>query len=147
MFRIKLLLIFCINIFFVHSSKASIQTASLKTVHIGSLNPGFQTGDCPASSDGYQYGWHFVFSGSTTSFVSIKCTFQKAGTITKMIQIPTDKHAYVFTPTSDKILAASAVVTGPDTEFVLSHVCNPASKTTSAPSKCRAFYLIDYTLI
>lgn len=102
------------------------QKAYLKPAHIGSQNPGFQTGQCPTSSDG-PYGWHFVLQGTSTSFVSIHCLFQSAGVVTSMIQTPTNKHAYVFTPTADTLLDAWAVVQGPDTEFVLSHVCNPGA--------------------
>lgn len=108
---------------------------------MGSVNPGFEAGDCPASSDGYLYGWHFVQTDTTTSFISINCTFQKAGQVTKMIQMPSNKHAYVFTPTSDTILGAWAVVSGSQTEFLLSHVCNPSSKCEDLQLSC--YLLID----
>lgn len=100
------------------------QKAYLKDAHIGATNPGFQAGDCPASPDGYGFGWHFVLKGTSSSFVSIHCLFKSAGVVTSMIQTPTNKHAYVFTPTADTLLDAWAVVQGPDTEFNLSHVCN-----------------------
>lgn len=93
---------------------------------MGSVNPGFQTGTCPVSPDGYLYGWHFVLKDTTTSFVSINCLFKKAGLVTSMIKTPTDKHAYVFTSTADTLLDAWAVVNGPQTEFNLSHVCTPS---------------------
>jgi len=109
---------------------------------VGSVNPGFEAGDCPASSDGYLYGWHFVQRDTTTSFISINCTFQKAGQVTKMIQMPSNKHAYVFTPTSDTILGAWAVVSGSQTEFLLSHVCHPSSKCENLHLSC--YLLIDH---
>ncbi|CAF4973503.1 unnamed protein product [Rotaria sp. Silwood1] len=102
------------------------QKAFLKDAHMGSMNPGFQTGQCPSSPDG-PYGWHLLLQGTSTSFVSISCLFKSAGVVTSMIQTPSNKHAYVFTPTADTLLDAWAVVQGPDTEFVLSHVCNPGS--------------------
>ncbi|CAF2987948.1 unnamed protein product, partial [Rotaria sp. Silwood2] len=132
MFRINILVVFSVIIFTLRSSEGDTRYAYLKTAHIGSVNPGFPSGDCPISSNGYKFGWHFVLSGTKTSFVSIKCVFEKAGSVTTMQQVPTNKHAYVFTPTSDKIRNASAVVDGPDTEFVLSHVCNPGQTTTTA---------------
>ena len=94
---------------------------------MGSMNPGFQEGDCPASPDGYAYGWHFIIKSTDTSFVSIHCLFKTAGVVTSMIQTPSDKHAYVFTASADTLLDAWAVVHGSKTEFHLSHVCNPAA--------------------
>ncbi|CAF3487206.1 unnamed protein product [Rotaria sp. Silwood1] len=69
------------------------QKAYLKNAHVGATNPGFEKGDCPTSLDGYKYGWHFVFKGTTTSFVSIHAVFKSAGIVTDMIQTPSDKHA------------------------------------------------------
>ncbi|CAF4473352.1 unnamed protein product [Rotaria socialis] len=99
------------------------QKAHLNSTHVGSTNPGFQQGDCPVSVNG-AFGWHFVLTGTSTSIVSIRCVFNAAGVVTSMIQVPSDKHAYVFTRTGDTLLEASAVVNGPDTEFNLSNVCN-----------------------
>lgn len=104
------------------------QLAYLKTAHINSTNPGFKVGSCPSSSDGKLYSWHFVLPDSSSAFISINCTFKQAGTNTKMIQVPTAKHAYVYTPTPDMLLGAWATVSGVDAWFVLSHVCNPESK-------------------
>lgn len=92
------------------------------------MNPGFSKGDCPTSADGHNYGWHFILPDRTNSFVTINCTFEKAGIITKMIQVPTGMHAYVFTPTPDTLRRGWAEITGTSTRFVLSHVCNPTSK-------------------
>lgn len=135
MFRSRVLLIFSVISCMLYSSESASQTAYLKTVHIGSTNPGFQAGDCPVSPDGYQYGWHFILSGTKTNFTSIRCTFKTAGIVTTMIQAPTKKHAYVFTSTADTILAASAIVNGPETEFVLSHVCSPNNLTNNSSSE------------
>ena len=99
--------------------------ACLKGVHRGATNPGFETEDCPPSPDGYPYGWHFVFQGTDTRFVSIKCTFANEGVVTKIID-PRSKHAYVFTRSPDTLVDASAIAIGPDNEFVLSHVCSCA---------------------
>lgn len=142
MFRINLVLVFSSIIFILHASEIAGLTATLKDVHVGSKNPGYKTGDCPSSPDGYQYGWHFVFSSTKTTFVTINCVFEKAGKVTKMIQTPTTKHAYVFTPTADKILSASASVNGIDTTFLLSHVCNPSDTSTSGSSESSEFSTI-----
>ena len=141
MFRINFFIVFSSIIFIFHAKGVASATASLKAAHIGSVNPGFTTGDCPLSPDGDQYGWHFVFPGTKTSFVSISCFFEKAGKIIKMIQVPSNKHAYVFTPGPDKLQSAYAVVSGPDTVFLLSHICTPA---TPAPSEFERFYLMYY---
>lgn len=103
------------------------QKAYLKDAHVGSTNPGFQQGSCPVSPNGDLYGWHFVLPGTDTSFVSINVLFKSAGLVTTMIQVPSNKHAYVFTPTADTLLGAWAVVNGPATQFNLSHVCSPLS--------------------
>ncbi|CAF1306219.1 unnamed protein product [Rotaria sp. Silwood1] len=64
------------------------QKAFLKVAHMNSMNPGFQTGQCPSSPDG-RYGWHLLLQGTSTSFVSISCLFKSAGVVTSMIQTPT----------------------------------------------------------
>lgn len=99
----------------------------VKSAHINATNPGFSTGACPASPDNYPYGWHFVITDTSSSFLAVNCTFKNAGVVTKMVQSPTTKHAYVFTPTADTLLGAWAVVNGPLTVFPLSHVCTPTA--------------------
>ena len=101
--------------------------AFVKSAHIGAMNPGFSIGGCPVSSNGYPYGWHFVLTDTDSSFVAINCNFKQAGLITKMIQEPTTKHAYVFTPTADTLVGVWAVIKGTLTTFPLSHVCGPSS--------------------
>lgn len=113
------------------ASVAAEQKAYLKSAHRNSVNPGFSKGDCPVSPNNDPYGWHFILKGNTASFTSINCTFQLAGTVTEMIQQPSNKHAYVFTPTSDTLLDAWAMVDGSETEFVLSHVCSPSGSSAS----------------
>ena len=61
-----------------------------------------------------------------------------------MIQTPSDKHAYVFTPTADKLLGAWAGVNGPETEFILSHVCSPSGKCQALDSY---YFSIEHHLI
>jgi hypothetical protein len=99
-------------------------TANLKEEHKGSTNPGFETGSCPVNPNGTgDWGWHFILPGNDTDFVSVSAQFQNAGTVTDFVSDPTPKHAYVFTPGPDTLLDASAQVSGPQTEFILSHVC------------------------
>ena len=107
------------------------QKAYLKSAHRNSVNPGFSKGDCPTSPKNDPYGWHFILKGSTAAFKAINCTFRLAGTVTEMIQQPSNKHAYVFTPTSDTLVDAWAMIDGSDTEFVLSHVCSPSGVSAS----------------
>ena len=100
-------------------------TVPLKESQKGSANPGCDRGQCPDSPDGYAYGWHFKLSDESASFVSIKCTFEKAGVITSMVKHPDDKHIYVFTPKSDKLIDASAEIIGQAKHLILKHVCHP----------------------
>jgi hypothetical protein len=104
------------------AAPAFAATATLKEEHKGSTNPGFETGDCPTNPDANgNWGWHFVLQGSDTDFNSLTATFETAGNVSA--QVIDGKHAYVFTPGPDKLLDATADVTGPDTDFNLSHVC------------------------
>ena len=121
----KLLINFLISLCILRSSEGIIRIAYLKAAQVGSENPGFLTADCPISPDGYLYGWHFVLKETISRFLSINCTFDKAGIVTKMIQLPSNRHAFVFTSTSDTLLNAFAVVVGPYTEIVLRHICSP----------------------
>ncbi|CAF4498720.1 unnamed protein product, partial [Rotaria socialis] len=131
MFRINFLIVFSSIIFIFHATGVAARSASLNILQIGSINPGFTAGTCPTSPDGYQYGWHFKFRGTQTSFISISCSFEKAGKITKMVQVPNNQHAYVFTPGPDKLQSASAVVNGVETMFLLSNICTPPTPTSS----------------
>lgn len=94
------------------------------------MNPGFNSGSCPVSPNGYQYGWHLVLPDISHSFLTINCTFSKAGTVTDMVQEPCGMHAYVYTPTGDTLLGASANVSGSSNVFTLSDVCSPPSKSS-----------------
>lgn len=108
----------------------STGTAVLKAAHVGATNPGFGTGSCPTPPVAGYWGWHFVLQGNNTQFTGITVTFEDAGVVTSFISQPTGKHAYVFTPTADALLGATATTTGTaplDTEFVLSHVCGGSS--------------------
>jgi hypothetical protein len=89
-------------------------------------------GDCTGSPA--QWGWHFVLPTDDAHFVTLTTNFQTAGTIvTTVFGPPTDKHAYVYTPTDDTLLSASAEVSGGEDEFFnLSHVCTGGGTTPSA---------------
>src|SRR5262245_747754 len=98
--------------------------ATLKTAHVGSTNPGFGTGSCPSNTTNFPgtWGWHFVFQGSSTNFVTLTAVFDApphtdvVGGVdsnpgdnltisgsegTAFISSPSGKHAYVFTPGPD----------------------------------------------
>ena len=146
MFFITRLTTYAFFVYIICPMVIADQKAYLKTAHRNSPNPGFSAGDCPTSPDNYQYGWHFILKGSTSSFTSINCTFKNAGTVTNMVQQPSNKHAYVFTPTSDVLVDAWAIVGGSENEFVLSHVCSPRSSiilttVASTPSKFIQLFL------
>jgi hypothetical protein len=114
-------------------SPAAASLATLKPEHVGSTNPGFQSGPCPDNLNGPEdWGWHFVLQGNDTTFNSVSAVFQNEGTVTDFVSDPPGKpkHAYVYTSGPDTLLGATADVTGPDTEFVLSHVC---TGTTAGP--------------
>ena len=51
--------------------------ATLNTAHKGATNPGFEEGECPTPPAGKEgwWGWHFVFQGSNTVFVTIDAQF------------------------------------------------------------------------
>ena len=108
---------------------SATKLANLDSTKINAVNPGFNSGSCPVSPNGYDYGWHFVLSDISQSFETISVTFAKAGVITDMVQQPCGMHAYVYTPTGDTLLGASANVTGTSTVFTLSDVCSPISKS------------------
>ena len=107
---------------------SATKLANLDPSNVNAVNPGFNSGSCPVSPNGYAYGWHFVLSDITQSFESISVRFAKAGVITDMVQQPCGMHAYVYTPTGDTLLGASANITGTSTVFTLSDVCSPVSK-------------------
>lgn len=98
--------------------------------NVNAVNPGFNSGSCPASPNGYSHGWHFVLPDITFAFVTISCKFAKAGIITEMVQEPCGMHAYVYTPSGDTLLSASANVTGSSNVFTLSDVCSPPSMSS-----------------
>ncbi len=111
------------------------QNATLHAPHVGATNPGFEEGECPTPPGDATWGWHFVLPGNDTTFVSISATFASAGVVTDFISVPTGKHAYVFTPGPDTLLSATAVVEGPETTFVLSHVCGGGESTTTTTTE------------
>jgi hypothetical protein len=117
----------------VHRSNRSIlflatKSATLNPRDVNATNPGFISGSCPVAPNNYEYGWHFELPDLTFSFISIRVVFEKAGIVTTMIQEPCGAHAYVYTPTGDRLVSASANVTGSSSVFVLSDVCSPPSK-------------------
>ena len=144
---------------------AATGSATLKSAHVGSTNPGFGTGSCPSNTTGFpgDWGWHFVFQGSTTDFATLTVTFDApphddvaggsdsnpadnltisgnavgAGGTQAFVSHPNAKHAYVFTPGPGyMLLSGSATTSGTDldTEFNLSHVCaGTTTTTTTAP--------------
>jgi len=125
--------------------------ATVKGSHIGSTNPGFANvgDDCadvydaldPAPTPPNDWGWHFVFQGGATVFVTLSVTYDPGVhevpnnpaddvTITDFQFKPTganeQQHAYVFTPEDYMLISGSATTSGTaplDTEFNLSHVC------------------------
>ena len=109
--------------------------AFLHEAHKGSTNPGFKSGDCPAPPEGAagDWGWHFVLPGSTSDFVTVDVDFASYGfhQHVPFVADPDGKHAYVYTPGPDTLNDARAVVTGTETEFVLSHVCEGTTSTTT----------------
>ena len=134
------------HMFFLYFS--AIKTAFLDPSGVNAMNPGFRSGGCPLSSKGYTYGWHFVLPDLSHSFINISCTFSKAGTVTDMIREPCAMHAYVYTPTADTLLGASANVSGTSNTFILSDVCSPPSKCErKEPLFFRICYHAHVTLV
>lgn len=112
----------------VHPSLSAIKLAKLDPSNINAVNPGFNSGSCPASPNGHSYGWHFVLPDISHSFISINCKFAKTGVVTEMVQEPCGMHAYVYTPSGDTLVSATANVTGSSDVFILNDVCSPPSK-------------------
>jgi hypothetical protein len=105
-------------------------TVPLNPSHVGATNPGFEVDSCPTPPEGQEgwWGWHFVMPGN--NFTSLTVTFQTAGTFSAnpfpgdvFVAHPHNQHAYIWTPTSDTLLAGSATSDGSNTFFNLSHVC------------------------
>ena len=129
----------CVVLMFsIGFTNAQIQDLPLKTDHVGAENPKFSRGACPTSSNGYLYGWHFILRGRETVFLKINCTFKYAKTVTEMVNHPSNKHAYVFTPTPDTLLGAVARVNGSGREIILSHICYPDTTSPTSTSKSKA---------
>ena len=99
--------------------------ASVTPAHVNATSTTFQNGSCPPSRDGCRFGWHFITPDINSLFVAVNCNFKKAGRVTKIIQTPSTQHAYVFTPTDDTLISASAVIGGTTKSFALQHVCSP----------------------
>lgn len=108
----------------------------LHPAHVGVTNSDFGTGTCPTPPEGQEgwYGWHFVMPGNNV-FTALSVEFENAGVISAdpfpgslFIAHPTNKHAYVWTPTDDTLLSGQArteTSSNPPKQFVLSHVCGP----------------------
>lgn len=112
------------------------------------INPG----NVPTTASGYKQGcdfgggpyadkdvWVFVLPGNTAEFVSVTATFGANGTLT----IPTDggeivddkgtSKAWITTPAGWTLTAASAVISGTDTQFNLTHTCAASGSSTPTP--------------
>lgn len=111
---------------------SATKSSKLTSSSCNATNPGYITASCPVSPKNYAFGWHFVLPDVSQSFITISCTFSKAGVITDMIQQPCNMHAYVYTPTGDTLISASANITGTSDTFVLSDVCTPPGRCNSA---------------
>lgn len=106
-------------------------TVPLNPAHVGAENPGFGVGSCPTPPAGQEgwFGWHFLMPANN-NFTSLSVTFQEAGTFTAnpfpgsvFVAHPDNSHAYIWTPTGDKLLSGSATSDGTNSFFNLSHVC------------------------
>jgi hypothetical protein len=128
---------------FVVAAPAGATAATLNPAGVGATNPGFKTGPCPATGSG-AFGWHFVLPGSPgeppnpESFNSISVTFQNAGVVTAFVYGTNKNQVYVFTPTADTLVSATADVnsSSANPQFNLSHVCTTTAETppdTTAP--------------
>lgn len=123
-------------------TSAFAANATLNPAHIGATNPGFSTGSCPTPPAGQEgwWSWHFIVPGDE-NFTSLSVTFEDAGTFSTnsfpggvFVASPDNSHAYIWTPTPDRLLAASGTTDGTRTQFNLSHVCGgtynlPVEKT------------------
>lgn len=107
------------------------QTVLLNKDHVGATNPGFQVGECPTPPEGQEgwWGWHFIMP-QNNNFTSLTVTFENAGTFsvdefpgTVFVAHPDSSHAYIWTPTPDKLLSGFATSDGDNAFFNLSHVC------------------------
>lgn len=118
------------------SARAATGTVNLNPAHVGVVNDTFSQGSCPTPPSGQEgwYGWHFIMPANA-NFTSLSVTFQTAGTIsanpfpgTAFIAHPDNSHAYVWTPTNDKLLSGTATYStdkkNPPDKFNLSHVCS-----------------------
>ena len=83
-----------------------------------------KVGSCPASPSGSRHGWRFVTPDISSLFVSINCQFEKAGNVTKMVQTKSTQECFVFTPTQDTLISATAVIDGKAETFNLDYVCS-----------------------
>ncbi|GAA1770230.1 LPXTG cell wall anchor domain-containing protein [Luedemannella helvata] len=139
---------------FGFASPASADSVTI-SINPGNIAPGgtsastFGDQSCDANQGGGPYAgqdvWVFNLpsSGSAAEksrFESITATFDTgAGTVTKTI--PPDgtivfigtSMGFVTTPAGWKLTAATAVVTKPEPQFVLTHTC-PAGTPTTAPA-------------
>jgi hypothetical protein len=121
---------------FVVAAPAGATAATLNPAGVGATNPGFKTGPCPATGSG-AFGWHFVLPGSPgeppnpESFNSISVTFQNAGVVTAFVYGTNKNQVYVFTPTADTLVSATADVnsSSANPQFNLSHVCTTTAET------------------
>jgi LPXTG-motif cell wall-anchored protein len=112
------------------------------------INPGNVPTTASAFEQGCDFGdgpyadkdvWVFVLPGNTADFVSVTATFGPNGKLT----IPADggaivddkgtSKAWITTPAGWTLTAATAVITGTDTQFNLTHTCAASGSSTPTP--------------
>lgn len=150
----------------------AVSTISINPGNVPTTAAGFDSHECDANLGGGPFAgqdvWVFNLPGSnppTDAFVSVSATFSTpGGNVTKVI--PTDPNsaivsdqgtskAWIRTPAGWTLIGATAVVTGDERFFVLTHTC-PASnpevnpklaltKTGSPTSGLQAGQQVTYT--
>ena len=123
----------------------------LNTAHEGDTNPGFEVGECPTPPVGQEgwWGWHFIMPNN--NFTSLSVTFETAGTFSAdpfpggvFVADPDNSHAYIWTPTPDKLLAGSATSDGDNKFFNLSHVCPGAKEELKVTKTAETSYTREH---
>jgi LPXTG-motif cell wall-anchored protein len=126
----RLLAIFAVLILAMGASLAAwaqVQGAELKEEHKGANSETYPGENCDPNEE--RVVWHFILPGNETIFISLTAEFQNGpdqttGTGDDTVGPPSDKHAWIYTDTDNVLVDARAEVDGPQTEFVLSHVCS-----------------------
>lgn len=121
------------------NASADTGNVDLNPAHVGAVNSAFQQGSCPTPPTGQEawYGWHFIMPANA-DFAALSVTFQSAGTFTAnpfpgsvFVAHPDNSHAYIWTPTDDKLLSGTATYSSdkknPPDFFNLSHTCTPGT--------------------